>query len=119
MLAASQRCMVAQVENHRKKPMSTERVFVIVAVALVARMAFAEPAASPTPADQPTLASLNLSCSDFKRNENGSWSPVHAVTITAEDGTGVKMGPSTSFGGRTVFGKVRLAAVLKKECTSH
>jgi len=95
--------------------MSTGRAFIIGTIALVAvaRLTFAEPV------DQPTLASLNLSCSDFKRNENGSWSPVHAVTITAEDGTGVKMGPSTSFGGRTVFGKVRLAALLKKECSNH
>jgi hypothetical protein len=113
--------MVGKAMKPQEAPMSMERTFIIGTVALVAlsRLAFAAPDSSPAPADQPTLASLNLSCSDFKRNENGSWSPVHAVTITAEDGTGVKMGPNTSFGGRTVFGKVRLAAILKKECASH
>jgi hypothetical protein len=114
--------MVADAEKFTGAiPMSTERAFIIGTIALVAvaRLTFAATPASTAPDDQPTLASLNLSCSDFKRNENGSWSPLHDVTITAEDGTGVRMGPTTSFGGRTVFGKVRLAQLLKKECTSH
>jgi len=95
--------------------MSMQRTCIIVGSALVigARLALAD-----VP-EQPTLASINLSCSDFKQNQNGSWSPLHTIKITRAHGTGVKMGPGTSFDEGAVFGGVRLAQVLHKECLSR
>lgn len=95
--------------------MTTERADIIAGIALLV----CAPLALAQPTDQPTLASLKLNCSDFKQDQNGSWSPVHTIKITNADGTGVKMGPSASFGEGAVFGRVRLAAVLNKECLSH
>ena len=61
-----------------------------------------------------TLKSLNLSCSDFKQNTNGSWSPLHTVQIgPASIGTGVSFSPGVSFGG------VNLAVLLNTECLKH
>jgi hypothetical protein len=92
--------------------MSLQRLCITVGIAVVigAHLARADPP------EEPTLASMNLSCSDFKQNQNGSWSPLHTVQITRAHGTGVKMGPSTSFDDRAVFGGVRLAQVLQREC---
>jgi hypothetical protein len=95
--------------------MSTERTCIIAGIALVvsARLAFAEPPA------EPTLASLHLSCDDFKQNDDGSWSSVHTVKIMKSNGTGVKMSPGTSFGAGSVFGGVHLAEMLHKECLGN
>jgi hypothetical protein len=95
--------------------MSTERACIIAATALIAiaRLAFAAPPA------EPTLASLHLKCDDFKQNDDGSWSSVHTVKIMKPNGTGVKMGPGTSFGAGSVFGGVHLAEMLQKACPSH
>ena len=95
--------------------MCIERTCIIAGIAVVisARLALA---AAPA---QPTLASLNLGCRDFKQNPNGSWSPLHTIQITRAHGTGVKMGPGTSFDAGAVFGGVRLAQVLQKECLSQ
>jgi hypothetical protein len=106
---------LAQVETIGRVPMPTRRAAIIagIALAVFAPLTFAQPS------DQPTLASLKLSCSDFKKNQNDSWSPVRTIRIRNPNGTGVKMGPSASFDEGAVFGGVRLAAVLKKECLSH
>jgi hypothetical protein len=95
--------------------MATERAFIIAGIAwfAAARLALAEPP------PEPTLASLHLSCGDFKQNDDGSWSTVHAVKITNPNGTGVQMGPGTSFSAGSVFGGVHLAEVLHKECFSQ
>lgn len=69
--------------------------------------------AMPAPA-LPTLASLNLSCGDFKQNSEGWWSPTHPISIGAMTMTAV-----TSFhAGDTVGGEngVDLGAMLDKEC---
>jgi hypothetical protein len=78
------------------------------ALIAIARLAFAAPPAS-----------LHLKCDDFKQNDDGSWSSVHTVKIMKPNGTGVKMGPGTSFGAGSVFGGVHLAEMLQKACPSH
>lgn len=79
---------------------------------LVAALALTAQAA-PAPA-LPTLASLNLSCSDFKQDSQGGWSPAHPISIGAMTMTAV-----TSFhAGDTVGGQngVDLGTILDKEC---
>lgn len=95
--------------------MSAKRACIIAGTALivVARVAVAAPPA------EPTLASLHLKCDDFKQNDDGSWSSMHTVKIMQPDGTGVKMGPGTSFGAGSVFGGVHLAELLQQECPGH
>jgi hypothetical protein len=78
------------------------------------------PATSPPPqpptltATAPTLASLHLACSDFKHNADGSWSPLHALTVR-----GATMNPGASFNTDAYFNDVDLPGLLNKECTSH
>jgi hypothetical protein len=58
-----------------------------------------------------TLASLNLTCSDFKQNGDGSWSPTHPITIV-----GAKLGPGSHLVEGTVIGGAPIATLLNKEC---
>ena len=95
--------------------MSTEQACVIAGIAwvVIARLAFAAPPA------EPTLASLHLGCDDFKQNDDGSWTSIHTVKIMKSNGTGVQIGPGTSFGAGSNFGGVHLAEVLHKECLGN
>ena len=71
--------------------------------------------AQATPAPAPgTLDSLNLSCADFERNSDGSWSPAHALTIGAMTVSAV----SSFRAGDIVGGRngVDLGTMLDKEC---
>jgi hypothetical protein len=95
--------------------MSTKRAAIIAGIAL----AVFAPLAAVQASAELTLASLTLSCGDFKQNQNGSWSPVRTIRISNADGTGVKMGPGVAFGADAAFGGVRLAALLNKECLGH
>jgi hypothetical protein len=52
-----------------------------------------------------------LTCADFQRNPNGSWSPVRAVTLN-----GVMMGPGVAFTPGVLFGGVDLATILNQQC---
>jgi hypothetical protein len=52
-----------------------------------------------------------LTCSDFKRNPNGSWSPLVGITLN-----GVTMGPGVSFTPGVSFGGVDLASILNQKC---
>ena len=56
-------------------------------------------------------AQQTLNCSDFKKNPDGSWSPVRPVTLN-----GVTMGPGVSFNPGVSFGGVDLASILNKQC---
>jgi hypothetical protein len=65
-------------------------------------------------AQQPTqtqTASVPLTCFDFQRNPNGSWSPMHPIQIN-----GVGMGPSVAFNPGVAFGGVDLATALNQQC---
>jgi hypothetical protein len=55
--------------------------------------------------------SRQLTCADFVRNANGSWSPLVPVTIG-----GVTMGPGVAFTPGVMFSGVDLAALLEKNC---
>jgi hypothetical protein len=52
-----------------------------------------------------------LTCSDFSRNPDGSWSPVRPIFIN-----GVTMGPGVRFTPGVQFGGVDLASILIKQC---
>jgi hypothetical protein len=81
-------------------------------------LAQTSPPATPVPPQpptlSPTLASLHLACSDFKRNADGSWSPLHSLTLR-----GATMNPGASFNTDAYFNGVDLPGLLIKECTSH
>jgi hypothetical protein len=93
---------------------------VVVATASLSALAQTSPRATPVTrqpptlsATAPTLASLQLACSDFKRNADGSWSPLHSLTL--RDAT---MNPGASFNTGAYFNGVDLPGLLIKECTS-
>ena len=71
--------------------------------------AFAQAAATEAPA--PKLKDLHLSCSDFKHNPDGSWSPLHPVQV-GED----KMVPGASFREGVAMSGVDVGALLNQEC---
>jgi hypothetical protein len=52
-----------------------------------------------------------LTCADFVRNPDGSWSPVAPVLIK-----GVTMGPGVAFRPGVSFGGVDLASILERQC---
>ena len=54
---------------------------------------------------------VTLTCADFVRNPNGTWSPVHPVQIGP-----VTMGPGVSFSPGVQFGGIDLASILNKQC---
>jgi hypothetical protein len=93
---------------------------VVVATAALSALAQTSPPATPVPpqpptppATPPTLASLHLACSDFKHNADGSWSPLHSLTLR-----GATMNPGASFNTGAYFNAVDLPGVLNKECVS-
>ena len=62
-----------------------------------------------------SLASLGLKCSDFQKNEDGTWSPVHTLTIpagSARVSVSKKdvLGPNTSIAGQ------HLGVTVNTEC---
>jgi hypothetical protein len=62
----------------------------------------------------PALAvaqNVPLTCADFVRNPDGSWSPMRPVTLN-----GVTMGPGVKFTPGVSFGGINLAAVLNQQC---
>jgi hypothetical protein len=68
-------------------------------------------AAAVTAAICPASFAQTLNCSDFKLNDNGSWSPVRAIQIGS-----VTMGPGVSFTPGVQFGGVDLATILNQKC---
>lgn len=93
---------------------------VVVATASLSALAQTSPPATPVPSQPPTpsetpptLAPLHLACSDFKHNADGSWSPLHSLTLR-----GTTMNPGASFNTGAYFNEVDLPGLLNKECTS-
>lgn len=54
---------------------------------------------------------VHIKCADYQRNQDGSWAPVHAVTIN-----GTTLNPGVSFSEGQSFGGVNLAAQLNQHC---
>ena len=52
-----------------------------------------------------------LSCQDFHRSANGSWSPVRVVRIGS-----ITIGPGVFVGRRVAIGGIDLAAMLERQC---
>jgi hypothetical protein len=57
-------------------------------------------------------------CSNFRRNSDGSWSPLRPITIRTGDTTAT-VAPGVSFGTGATFAGVDLATVLNKQCVPH
>jgi hypothetical protein len=63
---------------------------------------------------EPTLSSLHLDCSDFVHNNDGSWSPVRAISFN-----GVIMSPDISYRVSDVIDGVKIVELLELECVSR
>jgi hypothetical protein len=57
------------------------------------------------------VAAQGLTCADFSRNPNGSWSPVRVIHLN-----GITMGPGVAFSPGVYFGGVDLATILNQQC---
>lgn len=62
----------------------------------------------PTP---PSPAAAPPNCADFRHNPDGSWSPVHPVTVGD-----VTISRKGNFAPGTVVGGVDIAAQLNQQC---
>lgn len=83
---------------------------IIAGVIIMASPAVAQIANPPAPSV--SSSATPLTCADFQHNPDGSWSPLHPVTIN-----GVTMGgPGVKFTVGVAFGGVDLAAALNKQC---
>jgi len=67
---------------------------------------FASMAASCLPG-----AAQSLTCRNFVRNPNGSWSPVRKISIRK-----ITIGPGVQFTPGVYFGGIDLAALLNRRC---
>lgn len=89
--------------------MKHKLIFFIVAAALL------QPAV--VFAQGQSLTSLGLKCSDFHKNEDGTWSPAHMVSLPA-GGARISLSPKDIVGPAPVAG-ISLGAMLNAGCTGH
>lgn len=83
---------------------------IALSLALSATTAMALPLAPPRAA----VKGPSLTCADFRRNSDGSWSPTHTLLVGA-----VAMSPGSRFQtGMKVFGS-DLAATLIAKCLAR
>jgi len=75
--------------------------------AMPALQSFAQ---APSPPGEVPVA---LTCHDFQRNPDGSWSPVRPVVLS-----GVALSPSTHYKKGDVLAGVPLPEVLEKQCAN-
>jgi len=93
-------------------------VAIVAWIAFVCGPAFAEmpgwPWPSPWPAWLAAQSSTQLTCSDFRHNPGGFWSPLHPVTLDC----GVIIGPNVTFreGEGPRFCHVDLGVELSRHC---
>jgi hypothetical protein len=90
--------------------MTRKLIFFVVAVTLI----------QPTIvlAQNQSLASLGLKCSDFQKNQDGTWSPTHTVTIPA-GGARMSLSPKDSIHPGGSMAGLHLGAALDSECGAH
>lgn len=62
---------------------------------------------------QPQISTVP--CDAFQHNPDGSWSPLHRVTITGPNGQ-VTMGPGVAFRPGVAFMGIDMATVLNRQC---
>jgi hypothetical protein len=92
----------------RKVTQMTRQYALALGIA-VASLAFSASAQNTMPPPQ-----KQITCADFARNPNGSWSPTHPININ-----GVSMGTGVSFTAGTSFGGLDIAAWLNANCVGH
>ncbi|MGA7326854.1 MAG: hypothetical protein WBX25_20775 [Rhodomicrobium sp.] len=73
--------------------------------AIPALQSFAQ---APSPPGEVPVA---LTCRDFQKNPDGSWSPVHPVVLS-----GMALSPSAHYKKGDVLAGVPLPEVLEKQC---
>jgi hypothetical protein len=95
--------------SYVKKMLSAVVVGVAFYGCAVAQSPSGSTAGQATPS--PTVAQPQLTCADFRHNPNGSWTPLHPVTLG-----GVSMGAGVAFSEGVQFGGIDLAAALNKQC---
>jgi hypothetical protein len=89
--------------------MKNKLIFFAVAAALL------QPAAVFAQAQ--SLTSLGLKCSDFHKNDDGTWSPTHIVSLPA-GGARLSISPKDIIGPAPVAG-IPLGAMLNAGCAGH
>lgn len=81
-------------------------------VFLVAAAAFLQPAVAL--AQGQSLASLGLKCSDFQKNDDGTWSPTHTVTLPT-GGARISLSKKDILGPKPMAG-LPLGTMINSEC---
>jgi len=84
-------------------------------IALVALLTIALVSALPAAAQIPQPATTKLSCNAFKKNPDGSWSPVQLVTISGPNGRLAMNSLYTLRQGVPVMG-LDIATMLDQQC---
>ncbi len=83
-------------------------------IALSLALSAANAAAQVQPPQRPLASMPALSCADFRRNSDGSWSPTHTLLFG-----NVAMSPGTRFqAGMKIFGS-DLGATLTARCLAR
>ena len=57
-----------------------------------------------------------LTCSDYKHNSDGSWSPLREVGLVFPDGTTLSVSPSVTFPAGGSYMGLPLAQLLDRQC---
>jgi hypothetical protein len=87
-------------------------IWVALACVLGATLAFAQnDAVAPDTASKPVAVAPPISCGDFRRNPDGSWSPLHGVTIGD-----VTISPGSAFQPGGKVAGVDIATYLNAKC---
>jgi hypothetical protein len=83
---------------------------------LVGAAAFIQPAV--VLAQGQSLASVGFKCSDFQKNQDGTWSPTHTVTLPA-GGARISLSPKDSIKPGASVAGYPLGALLDAGCGGH
>ena len=87
-------------------------IWAVLACVLGATLAFAQnDAAPPDVAGKPVAVAPPIACGDFRRNPDGSWSPLHAVGIGD-----VTISPGAAFQPGGKISGVDIATYLNAKC---
>jgi len=65
-----------------------------------------------------SLASIGLKCSDFQKNEDGTWSPTHMVAVSA-GGAKISFSSKQIIGPDTRAAAYHLGGMVNTECGGH
>lgn len=91
--------------------MTRKLIFLAAAAALI------QPTVVLAQSTPPALASFGLKCSDFQKNDDGTWSPSRTVTLPT-GGARLSLSKKDIIGPSPVAG-VPLGVMINRECTGH